>query len=234
MIDDDKKTLKLDERPPAEEIEVVNLNRFTDNDDAEIAPKSAKKKFHEVINVLITPERVMMFSALLLSIAALVFAVSRTELTIGQGQLYIEDASVNEMLGNLLQNDLAAAIPNSVGVRDISVRVEIHGGSEPTRVSDICSDVDRVTAQVVFFPQRSVAEFAADVRRVLDVMLAQSRQHDFEYDEIEFVARDTLTNIRATLSARLSPAITAEQIASITYYFGEIAVTQGVLPDFVG
>jgi hypothetical protein len=169
----------------------------------------------------------------MISLIALVVSLARTELTIGQGQLYIEDASVNRMLGNLLQNDLGRLVPNSVGVREINVRVEIHSGAEDiTRVSDI-SDVDTVTAEVVFFPQGSVAEFAADVRRVLDIMAEQSEVHGFVYDEIRFVARDTLTNISVTVSGRFTPNITVAEIAAITDYFGEIDVDISGILDFV-
>lgn len=203
----------------------------------ETVPKPVpKKSVADLLLKHLTFERATMIAAFVLSIVALTVSLARTELTIGQGHLFLEDASVNKMLGNLLQNDLGRQIPDNVNLRELSVRVEIHcdeNESGPSKVSDI-GDADVVTAEVVFMPQTRIVDFAEDVRSVLDVMLEQSAKHEFEYDTIVFSARDTLTNMEVTLSGRYSKSITTEEIAALTYYFGEIDVKQGELPDIIG
>jgi hypothetical protein len=218
-----------------EQVDVYDL--FDAKADETILEPESRLVFADRILNLLTIERILPVTALLISIIALTFALGRTELTIGQGDLFIEDASVNQMLGNLLESDLSRRLSGEIEIREINIRVEIHCTADPENpdaprsVSDINSEVDRVTAELLFFPQSSVADFAADVREVLDAIAEQSQQHGFVYDEIVFTARDMLTNITATASGRHSLDITVAQIAAITFYFGEIDVNPRDLDD---
>ncbi|MCL1881420.1 MAG: hypothetical protein FWF76_04510 [Oscillospiraceae bacterium] len=174
--------------------------------------------------------------AVALSTVAMIFALANTRLTIGQGQLYVEDGSVNQMLGNLIGRDLNRLLTDDVNLQEINVRVEIHGSEDSnslTSVSNIDADTDNVTAEIVFFPQNSIAEFAEDVYVVLQVMNEQAAYQGFVYDNITFVARDTLTHIQAVVSGRLSEEITVEEIITITRFFGEIEVSEDEIPDIV-
>jgi hypothetical protein len=154
-----------------------------------------------------------------IAIAALIFSIAKTDLTIGQGELFVESGIVNEMLGNLIRNDLAAKIPDEINIRDISIRVVLYGHDAENyyRVSHI-SDSDSVSAEIVFFPQESVEAFARNCRAMLDVMAEQS----VVYDKISFVGEDRRTIIHADLSGRFSLGLSVEEIMDITFYFGEI------------
>jgi len=172
---------------------------------------------------LFTLERAIFATIVLILIVALALSF-----ILGREGLYAEDTSVNAMLGNMLQSDLGKQLaerPEHANVMQIAVLVEIHAESEnlPAKVSDI-TDSDRVTARVEFFPQESIAEFARDAYAVLRVMLAQSARLGVVYDEIVFTAQDPFTHMTATVSGRYASSLTRDDIAGITYYFGDVAV----------
>ncbi|MCL2071037.1 MAG: hypothetical protein FWH07_02250 [Oscillospiraceae bacterium] len=218
--------------------EVVEIEGIADEVDSVSEPEEITEEVDvvELAEQAIQPELVVSRNsplALILAIvsiaialAALIFSVIKTELTIGQGELFVESGVVNEMLGNLIRNDLSEKIPDNVSVRDINIRVVLFGRTESdyshspySKVSDI-GESDSVFAQVVFFPQESVEAFARDCRAVLDIMA----ESGVIYDEILFTGEDRSTAIHAEISGRFSADISVEQIMDITFYFGEIAV----------
>lgn len=177
--------------------------------------KSAKTRIPPVLIVLSV-------LAIAVSVAALIFSISKTNLVIGQGELYVQGGVVNELLGNLIRNDLAENVPENVNVRKITIKVTLYGvdGSEDedyslySKVSDI-SDSDSVEAEIVFFPQNSVRDFAEDCRKMLDVM----SDGEIVYDKILFMGENRSTSITAELSGRFSMNATVEDIMDITFYF---------------
>jgi hypothetical protein len=204
----------------AEQTEVVNVADFAEQPSAPLQTRLQTRRERRALPL----HWIAAVVALIFSTVALVVSLARTELTIGQGQLYVEDGSVNAMLGNLIESELSGHVHRDLGVRQINIRVEIHGeGETPARVSDITA-ADRVTAQVQFFVQESIADFARDAHAVLKIMLEQMERQGFVYDEIVFTAQNPFTHMTAALSGRFAQSVTAGDIAAITYYFGEIAV----------
>ena len=198
-----------EETEVTERVDVLALARAETN--SAPPPKKAKGAFSFSLLFAIV--------ALVFATVALVFSVAKTNLIIGQGELYVQDGVVNELLGNLIRNDLSSKIPSEVNVREINIKVTLYGNSSEnySKVSDI-TDSDSVFAEIVFFPQGSVEAFARDCRAMLDVMTTSG----VIYDEIIFIGEDRSTSITAKLSGRLSADITVEEIMDVTFYFGEI------------
>jgi hypothetical protein len=183
------------------------------------SPKSEKNWFSKNYQVVISA------LALLLSIAALIISFAKTDLAIGQGELYVKSGIVNELLGNLIRNDIAKKIPSGINIKEINIQVILYGndGENYSKVSDI-TDSDSVSAEIIFLPKGNVENFATDCRAVLDVMAAQ----DVVYDKITFVSKDSFTNIKAELSGRFAMDISVKDLIAITYYFGEVEVYEDI------
>ena len=199
-----------------EEVNVEALAAAEEEEESESQPEivvSRKIPYNLIISI----------SALVIALVAFIFSMVKTELTIGQGKLIVEGGIVNEMLSNMIRNDLDLRIKagstgaSRVRLRDINIQVVLYGYNDYMRVSDI-KDTDKVSAEIVFFPQESVERFAEDCHAVLGVM----KQSEVEYDEITFIATDTLTEIYAVVSGRYSMDISVEEIMDITIYFGEV------------
>jgi hypothetical protein len=131
-------------------------------------------------------------ASLIIAVAALIVAIMAMN---REPNLVVDMSGASDPL----KTELVAKLPEDINVRNIN----------------ISSTADSVRAQIVFFPQGSIEEFAGDCRRVLDIM----KQQNVVYDEISFMATDSLSNIFADLSGRFSMDITVDEIIAITYYF---------------
>jgi hypothetical protein len=211
------------------EVNVEELVRELESQHGEVATRFVK--FEEIVSQSSEVDKlkfkinfILASICIAVAVAALIVSLAKTELTIGQGELYVEGGVVNEMLGNLIRNDLAARLPREVNVRDVKIKVVLYGGENSesySKVSDI-GDTDTVSAEVMLMPRDGIMAFSEDVRIVLDVMQAQSAEQGIVYDEIMFVAEDALTRVHAELSGRFSMDISVDEIAAITYYFGDV------------
>jgi len=202
------------------EIEVVNVEKLITEEDAGHdvlgVPQEEPTKPKLPLTLILT------ITSLAIAIAALIFSIAKTDLKIGQGELYVQSGVVNEMLGNLIRNDLAARLNTSnraLNIREIDIKVVLYGENAESysQVSNI-SETDSVSAEIVFFPQGNIEEFAEDCRKVLGIMA----QQEVAYDKIMFKAEDALTSVKAELSGKFSMNISVEEIMAITFYFGEI------------
>jgi len=213
-VDEFSEIEKIDVDLQLEEYDGAEADEVQKYDSAGVADT----KFRIIFAVAVT--------AIVLSVAALVFSIAKTDLKIGQGELFVKSGVVNEMLGNLIRNDLAARAPDDVDIREINIQVVLYGGDAEdserySKVADI-GDTDSISAEVVFFPQENIADFAHDCRAILDVMKEQAQEQGIVYEQISFVAKDALTSINAELSGRFSMDISVKEIAAISFYFGEI------------
>ncbi|MDR0222958.1 MAG: hypothetical protein LBI38_05445 [Oscillospiraceae bacterium] len=165
--------------------------------------------------------------AVIIAAVALAVSLAKTELTIAQGELFVESGSVNKRLENLIKDDIAKKLPGNLKLRDISVTVELNGEnlSDYRGVSSMGA-ADGVSATVVFIPQESVSRFAEDCRAVLDVMKGQG----LAYDDVVFTAEDSFTKIRVKLNGRFNMDISKDDIIRLTYYFGSVDAGEDI-PD---
>jgi len=164
--------------------------------------------------------------ALIVSVASIFLSLAKTDLTIGQGELYIESGSVNRKLENLLRDDLAKQT-TSLRIRNITITIQLNGNDMEVyqRVSDIGAG-DSVSAHIEFHPQAGLSQFAGDCRTVLDVMAEQG----VTYDDIIFTAESNFIRMRAEINGRFDMDITENELMNITYYFGDIDLGQDI-PD---
>jgi hypothetical protein len=181
-----------------EEVDVSELAR----DESEVKSESAVKlgAITEKLRLNLNWQQYVSVAALIIAVTALIFAVT------GRGAEQVREEKGSS--AHHLRNELAEMIPPSVNLRNIY----------------ITSYSDRVTAEILFFPQRRIESFALDVRTVLDAMLFQ----DVVYDEIVFRAEDSLNYIRADLSGRFSMDISVEEIIAITVYAAEIELLDDI------
>jgi 2,3-bisphosphoglycerate-independent phosphoglycerate mutase len=165
--------------------------------------------------------------AVIIAVLALAVSLAKTDLTITRGELFVESGSVNKRLENIISDDLSRKIPRTVKMRNINVTVRLNGGSpdDYTGVSNIGAG-DSVDILIVFIPQESVTRFAEDCRVVLDAM----REQDLTYNAITFAAEDSFTKIRVELNGRFNMDISANEIAGLTRYFGQVGVEDDI-PD---
>jgi hypothetical protein len=185
-----------------EEVNVEDLIREETDSQLESV---ATRKFPKI-----TAERLFIAASLVISILSLTLYARRPEPASWQRSIIVEENEAYSEFGNLIHNELAFELGDKVNLRRINIR--------------IIDAIDKVSAEIVFFPQESIRSFAQDCRTVLDVM---SRQ-DLIYDEITFIAQDTLTHIRADLSGVFNMDITVEEIMAITFYFGEIEIIEDI------
>ncbi|MCL1788781.1 MAG: hypothetical protein FWG33_00300 [Oscillospiraceae bacterium] len=217
----EEQEVMVDEIIEDEIVEEVNIAALVAEEESEIPSETAANP-PETVKRKISFGLIFALAAVVIATAALIFSLAKTDLTIGQGELFVQGGIVNELLGNLIRNDLAAKVPEEVNVRGINIKVILYGSDESetaryAKVSDI-GESDSVSAEIVFFPQESVEAFARDCRAMLDIMT----ESDIVYDEISFLGEDRRTAIHADLSGRFSMDISIEEIMDITFYFGEV------------